>query len=317
MRILIPADVTDTNFVSSTIPENDHPAWAVGTTYDRGDFVISTNTHSVYRSLVDSNVGTDPDVELAAFADPLTEDPAERKWQLIGATNRWRMFDKKPSTVASRDDSIVVEVSSVAPIGGVAAFNVSAFTAQVEILDAANVVIYDKTVVMQDESLVIDWYSYYFSPIFPLSEFTFLDAPPFGDVTVRLTLTRTGETASCGQFVFGPVIEVGETLAPGTGFRGYDFSFVEQNEFGDLTTVRRPATRVSDFEVHMTNATLLGFDALMRALRGGVPVVWVGADGTSASDQKAAINYGFYRDYRVMYQTDAYSVLSLQIQGIV
>lgn len=317
MKILIPADVTDANFEYSTIEENDHPAWSAGATYARGAFVIKTATHSVYRSLVNGNVGTDPDVELAAFADPLTEDPAERKWQLMGATNRWRMFDKKPSTVAFKAENLEAQLTSVSPIGGVAAFNVSAFTAQVAVFNSADEVVYSKTILMQDESLVIDWYSYYFSPIVPLSEFVLLDIPPFGGVKIRLTLNRAGETASCGQFVFGPVLDIGETLAPGTGFRGYDFSFVEQNEFGDLTTVRRPATRVSDFEVHMTNATLLGFDALMRTLRGGVPAVWVGADDTSASDQKAAINYGFYRDYRVMYQTDRFSVLSLQIQGIV
>jgi len=65
--------------------------------------------------------------------------------------------------------------------------------------------------------------------------------------------------------------------------------------------------------VFLSSYALSSFDSLMRDLRGGTAAVWIGDDDS----RKAALNYGFYRDYRVIYTTAEYSVVSLQIQGIV
>lgn len=314
MRIIIPQDVTDATLVSSSILENDYPQWLVGTTYARGDFVISANTHTVYRSLTDTNTGNDPDQEQIALADPLIDDPNPIRWQVISATNRWKMFDKKPSVQAIADEQIQVVLAPGRIIGGIAGFNIDARSLQVSISSvAAGGNIYTRDFPMQDESSVVDWYSYYFSPITQLTEFAFTDIPPYGDSQITITLDRFGADVRCGQIVLGPVRGVGTTRIGNTGFTGFDFSFVEQDEFGDLTTVRRASTRVSNFEVLMSNSTLLGFDRLMRDLRGGVAAVWIGANDS----RKAAINYGFYRDYRAIYETDDYNIMSLQIQGIV
>lgn len=314
MRLIIPQGVTDATLVSSSIPENDHPQWLVGTTYARGDFVISVATHTVYRSLTDSNTGNDPDLEQVALADPLIDDPDPIRWQIISATNRWRMFDRKPSVQASAADQIEVVIAPDRIAGGVAGFGVDANSVTVTVDSVANGgEVFSRTIPMQDESLVFNWYSYYFAPLVPLTEFVVSDLPPYGDAEITVTLDRAGSTVRCGQIVVGAVQNIGITKPENTGFTGLDFSFVEQDEFGDLTTVRRAATRLSQFEILMSNSTLLGFDSLMRELRGGVAAVWIG-DGDA---RKAAINYGFYRDYRAVYQTNDYSIMSLQVQGIV
>lgn len=314
MRIIIPQDVTDATLVSSSILENDYAAWASGTTYARGAFVISTNTHTVYRSLTDSNTGNDPDQEQIALADPLIDDPVPIRWQVISATNRWKMFDKKPSVQATAANQIQVVLSPNSIAGGLAGFGIDANSVTVTV-DSVSFggQVFNRTIPMQDETPVVNWYSYYFTPITPLTEFVIPDLPPYGDAQITVTLDRAGATVRCGQIVMGALRAIGTTRIGNTGFTGFDFSFVEQDEFGDLTTVRRAATRVSDFEVLMSNSTLLGFDRLMRDLRGGVAAVWIG-DGDA---RKAAINYGFYRDYRSIYETNEYNIMSLQIQGIV
>ncbi|MDX5413411.1 MAG: hypothetical protein LPK02_10235 [Rhodobacterales bacterium] len=314
MKIIIPQDVTDATLFSSSIPENDYPAWAMGTTYARGDFVISTATHTVYRSLTDANTGNDPDLEQVALADPLIDDPDPIRWQIIGATNRWRMFDKKPSVQATAADQIEVVIKPLPIVGGIAGFGIEANSVTVTgYSPGVTAEVFNRTIEMRDESLVVDWYSYYFAPITPLTEFVITDLPPYGDLEVTVTIDKPGATVRCGQIVIGGLREIGITKPENTGFTGLDFSYVQQDDFGDLTTVRRAATRLSQFEVLMANATLLGFDRLMRDLRGGVAAVWIG-DGDA---RKAAINYGFYRDYRTVYQTSDHAILSLQIQGIV
>lgn len=314
MKIIIPQPVTDATLTSSSIAEDDYSAWAAPTTYARGDFAISAATHTVYRSLQDSNTGNDPDAEQVALADPLVDDPDPVQWQVIGATNRWRMFDEKPSVSASADDQIEVVIEPGKIAGAMAGFNIDANSVTVVVNSAAGGgEVFNRTIPMQDETGVIDWYSYFFQPISLLTEFVITDLPPYGDAQITATLDRSGSTVRCGQIVIGDLRQIGTTNIGETGFTGLDFSFVEQDDFGNLTTVRRAATRLSQFEVFMNNSTLLGFDRLMRDLRGGRAAVWIG----DADTRKAAVNYGFYRDYRPVYASSQYSVMSLQIQGIV
>lgn len=313
MRIIIPQTVGDAELISSTIAEDDYAEWAVGTTYDRGDFVISTDTHTVYRSLTDTNLGNDPDVEQVALADPLIDDPDPVSWQIISATERWKMFDQKPSVPSVAADEIEVQVKPSQLWGGLAGFGIDAQSVTISVTSDSDGLVFERTLPLQDETIVTDWYSYFFEPIAEQTEFVVTDVPPYGDSTATVTFTRTGANVSVGELVFGGVRSVGTTMVDNTGFTGLDFSFVQQDEFGDLTTVRRAATRIADFEVFLSSRELLGFDSLMRALRGGVSAVWIG----DPDPRKAAINYGFVRDYRAVYKSSNYSVMSLQIQGIV
>lgn len=312
MKVIIPYGFDTMTLDSSTIAEDDHAAWSNATTYDRGDYVISTATHTIYRSLTDTNLDNDPDIETAALADPLIDDPDPINWQIISATNRYRVFDKKPSVLATASDEIEVVITSPLFVGGVAGFGVDAATVQIQVV-ADTVTVFDETIDMVDNTHVTDWYSYYFSQIVQLSEFVLTDIPPYGDATITATITRTGGDVAIGQLVIGGIREFGTTRVGNTGFSGLDFSFVEQDEFGDLTTVQRAATRLSDFDVFIRNSKLQGFDTLMKSLRGGTAAVWVGDD----SKTSGAVNYGFYRDYRVVYSSAEWGAINIQVQGIV
>ncbi|RHZ90516.1 hypothetical protein D1114_22880 [Cereibacter sphaeroides] len=312
MKILKPVPIGEAQLVAASIPETDHPVWKANVTYARGAFVISPASHTVYRSLQDGNLGHDPDLEQLALADPLIDDPDPVQWQVIGATNRWRLFDGKPSARATAAEAITVELAPGVAIAGVAGFEISAAKVRVTMTNAG-AEIYAREIAMQDETVVGDWSGYFFEPITELSEFVLTDMPPYANATLRIEALRPGGTVSIGQLVCGPLWPVGRTAIKGSGFQGVDFSYVAQDEFGDLTTVRRAATRLSSFEVWVENARLLGLDARLRTLRGGTAAVWIGDD----DPRKAAMNYGFYRGYRSAYQTDAWSLLQIDVQGIV
>jgi hypothetical protein len=51
MRIVQPIQITDSNFVSSTVLENDYPAYSNTTGYTLGQKVILTSVHKIYESL--------------------------------------------------------------------------------------------------------------------------------------------------------------------------------------------------------------------------------------------------------------------------
>ena len=219
---------------------------------------------------------------------------------------------KRLSRRATQADKITAVIAPGVFVQGVAGFEISANSVTVT-MEVAAVEIYARTVPMQDESVVIDWFSYFTEPIAQLTEFVLTDLPAYGDAEITITVTLTGGIVSVGQFVVGPIWNVGITKIGGTGFSGIDFSFVEQDEFGDLTTVQHAATRLSTFDVLMRNSSLLAFETRMRSLRGGTAAVWIGDAGAS----KAAVNYGFYRGYRNAYETNDYSIISIEVQGIV
>ncbi|MBF9050622.1 hypothetical protein GTA62_14790 [Roseobacter sp. HKCCD9010] len=315
MKIITPITVTDEKLLSSNIPENDHAEWDNGTAYARGDFVISTSTHTVYRSLTSSNQGNDPDLEMTALADPLIDDPDPVNWQIISATNRWKMFDQKPSVQATMTDEIALEVAPGEFVGGIAGFGVmgTAVSVEVYIPGSPDEVVFQRTIDLYAAASVANWYDYYFADLAPLTEFIITDLPPYANGVVKVTVTNTGGIAAIGQLAVGPVSEIGEVVTPGTGLSGLDFSFVQNDEFGNLTRTVREATRLADLEVVVPTASVLVTFEKLRALRGGAPAVWVGDDRAAL----AANVYGFARDYRLVYQAGPNSILSIQVQGMV
>lgn len=315
MKIITPITMTDAKLTSSDIAEDDYSEWDISTTYARGDYTISTTTHTVYRSLTDSNLGNDPDAETAALADPLTDDPDPVNWQVISSTNRWKMFDDKPSVQSSRAESITVEITPGAFIGGVAGFNLAGTSVTVTgtVPGSPDETIYEATVDLYDNDYAYNWYDYFFQPLTPLTEFTLTDLPPYETAVWSLTVSNPGGTAKAGQLVLGALFEIGNVVVPGTGWAGLDFSYVENDDFGNLTRVVREATRVFDYEVWVSTSLVLTLFERLKALRGGASAVWVGDD----RPQFGATVYGYARDYRLVYQAGPESVISIQVQGMV
>jgi len=315
MKIITPIAMTDAKLTSSDIAETDYAAYDISTTYSRGDYCISTTTHTVYRSLTDTNLGNDPDVETAALADPLIDDPNPVNWQIISATNRWKMFDHKPSVQSERAESITVEITPGEFIGGMAGFNISGSSVTVTgtVPGSPDEVIYSATVDLYDDDYVGSWYDYYFQPLTPLTEFVLTDLPAYGTAVWEVAITNTGGTAKIGQLVLGRTTDIGDVVVPGTGWAGLDFSYVQNDEFGNLTRVVREATRVFDYEIITPTTGILTTFEKLRALRGGAPAVWVGDDRS----YMATTAYGFARDYRMVYQSGPECIFSLQVQGMV
>ena len=315
MKIITPITITDARLISSDIAENDYTAWSDATTYARGDYAISATTHTVYRSLTAGNLDNSPDLETAALADPLIDNPDPVNWQVISATNRWKMFDEKPSVQSTRATSIEFIVEPGQFIGGIAGFNISGTTVEIEgyIPGTPDVVVYEKTIDLFDGLPAINWYDYFFSGIETITEFAITDVPPYANARYRVTITNASGTAGVGQMVFGPVSEVGEVVTPGSSLSGLDFSFVQNDEFGNLTRTVREATRLADLEVVLPTEAVFSLFEKLRLLRGGQPAVWVADD----RNQLAATLYGFVRDYRVTYQSSPNSIATIQIQGMV
>ena len=83
MKLIEPQAI---RLLSSTVPENDAPAWGAGTAYEIGDSVI--HEHKVYKA-VTASTGKQPDQH---------SEGTDAAWRLMGPTNRYAMLDQYVST---------------------------------------------------------------------------------------------------------------------------------------------------------------------------------------------------------------------------
>ena len=112
MMIVTPRIIDDDQYVGGNIAEDDYDVWSSGTMYSRGDYALIIATHTIYQSLRDHTAAADnsPTAEALVFADPLQEDPDPAHWVRTGASNKWRLFDTRPSQRAEKADSIRVDL---------------------------------------------------------------------------------------------------------------------------------------------------------------------------------------------------------------
>ena len=118
LQLLQPTTITDAVLVSSSVPENDYPAWSSSTSYALGARVIKTDTHRIYESVAAANVGNDP-------------AGGSGKWLDVGPTNRWAAFDQALGSLTSAAGSITVTLAAGAGTA-IALLDVTAATVRVQ-----------------------------------------------------------------------------------------------------------------------------------------------------------------------------------------
>lgn len=145
MKVIVPITLTDSILTASNVAENDHGIWDVGTNYNAGDYVISTATHRVFLSVAGANLGNDPD------ADDGTN------WTFIGATNRWKAFDKTISDMVVNAGSVTYLITPETMVTGIAFLGLDASEVRVQIAAAG----YDETISLVDDAEVVDWFTFF------------------------------------------------------------------------------------------------------------------------------------------------------------
>ena len=83
MKVIEPQAV---RLLSSSVPEDDAPAWATEAAYGVGDSVVYG--HEVYKA-VGASTGKQPDLHC---------EGTDAVWRLMGPTNRYAMLDQYVST---------------------------------------------------------------------------------------------------------------------------------------------------------------------------------------------------------------------------
>lgn len=234
LSVLLPTEITNTKFVSSTIAETEYPAHSTSATYGIGDRVISTVTHRIYESAKASNLNKDP-------TDVNNRVGTTIWWIDIGATNRWKMFDTQISSQSSVASPLTVVLTPGA-INAIYLAGIDADTLQVSIKDqVGGSVVFTKTVTLED-SAPPDYYEYFFSPFRTQTDVLVDSIPPYANPEVTITLTKSSGKVLCGACVLGDLRPVAETLL-GAKSSPKTFSYVKINDAGEAEIKRRRAAK--------------------------------------------------------------------------
>lgn len=305
MRLLIPFTVQDANIISTNIPENDFAPWDSGTSYTEGNKVISTVTHRIYEAL-QSSTGVNPDTD--------TSDPPF--WLDIGATNRFKAFDKKisdPVTVPDGVNIINYKLGAFGvPSNSVILFGLKGREVSLVVVDATDGEVYNEEVSLIDNALVNDGFTYFFQPSRVKSEAIFESIPPYANASYDITLTdNTATEPELGQIVLGQEFTMGFT-SYGTSVSIEDFSRKDRDAFGNAILVERPFAKLVDFDFVINTNEVRRTSILLETVRAIPAVYFAGAD----TEQFGTTIYGFFRSFSINLNGPSITNVTLEVEGL-
>jgi hypothetical protein len=292
--------VDDSVLTSSSVPENDYPAWASGTTYAAGDRVILASTHIVYQSVLAANTGN----------NPATDDGTN--WVAVGSTNRWRAFNGKLSDQVSNPGSIEYVLVLSELVYGIAFFGLEASSVQVQVVDDASAEVFTETKAVIDNTFVVDWLSWVDEPVAYDSEALFMWVQGRFGFTVTITIDAGAGTAKVGQIVLGKIYSLG-TVTENTAVGFKDYSTKETDDFGNLNIVPRAYSRTVEFNFAFNTKDARRILRILSSLR-ATPAVYFMDEDTS---DFATTVYGAFPNFEAPLNAGDVSYSSIKVEGLV
>jgi len=288
MKIVRPYAIQPSDLTTSAV--NADPVWSNATSYVTGNIVSYGRLR--YEALQD-NTDKQPDA-----------NPDE--WLALGVNNVWAMFDDKRGTQTTATSPLEVTVPVSGYVDTVGFLNVDA--AQITVtITGDGVPLYEETHSMNDDSVVNDYYEYFFEPLVRKIDLV-LSGLPLGLDPV-ITATFVGEpTVSVGHMIVGHSRSIGETASASIGI--VDYSRIIEDDFGITSIVERDYVRRGRFTVYVpANATDPVYN-LVSSYR-AKPVLTLAAD-----DFGSTYNFGLLRDAEIELRYPTYSIMSLEVRGL-
>lgn len=270
--------------------------------YIEGDQVIKTSTHKIYQATTTTTDDPEIGVNLAVPS-----------WIEVSATNKYKPFDDVVGTqVESDTGTISYEILPGEIVGGIAGLNLeNATSVNVVMNDPTYGEVYNNTLVLLDESNVVDAYSYWWSDFKYKTVFTMLDLPSFKNATITVTITGSG-TVKAGVIIVGPSFDLGTTLH-GTNTKLLDYSTYNEDSFGNITVTKRVPAKLVNFIVSVQSKDDL--DDVYEILESmvGEYGLYIGEED-NAKEMTTA--FGLHRNITLSKDEPTLNKYTLQIRGL-
>ena len=340
--LIRPVTVTGSILTSSTIPETVAATYNAGTTYAAGDLAgpapVVGDAQLIWKSLQAGNTGNAQvegawwtfvasvypayDVGQAYVVDDYAQDNTNHliykkltngtgdaltdatKWELIGATNKWAMFDQKYQSKSEQYTAIELVLTPATLVNSLALLNTTGASATV----VQSVSGYSRTISLVSHE-VLSWYDWYYELPIRTGEAIFDDIPPYPASTLTLTVDNTGGTASIGVLVIGKSKRLGATQWEASRTIT-DYSRAVEADDGTVSLVPGNYSKRLNVEVAIERGFESEATRILEEFR-ATPLVFVGSSLYSMT-----IIYGFLDGFKVPISNTGRPA-SIEIKGLV
>lgn len=297
MRIITPQPITTSTLTASNVAITE-TIWAAGT-YVTG--VQRYEGITLYQVVASPSTTDQPSVGAAKVVPT---------WQVISAINRYKMFDNVISTQSTRVGTIIVTVDPNQVVNAAAFFGLVGNTINVVMTDPVEGVVYNETKALQDNTLIVDWYVYFFESVYQLTDAVFTDLPSYLNATITVTIDAGAATAACGEMVIGRQSVLGVSNF-GTSVSIQDYSIKTTDDFGNIIVEERAYSKRADYDVTIETIRVATVQRLLADIR-TTPTVFIGED-----DKAETVVYGFYKQFNIVLSTPSISDCSIEVEGLV
>jgi hypothetical protein len=301
MYVIKPTSITDSLLVSSDIPEDDYDEWSGTTSYTAGESVIVIATHKVYEALKSTLNEYPPD----------NLDGTSPAWLEVSPTNRWKMFDTVVGSQSEQSESI--EVHLLTNISkALSLLNVEAQVVTIVVDDPTDGEVMNETYPLNDDSAVIDLYTYFFSPIVFATGLT-VELPIYSSADLEIIIDNPSGTAKVGELVMGDTQEIGCT-SYGASVGIQDYSVKELDSFGNYSILKRGYAKRGNFDISMKPQLFPVVLNLFTEYR-AEPLVWVATDVEYLAAPLTI--YGYVKDFSLIASYPTETQATLEIEGLI
>ncbi|SPJ27620.1 hypothetical protein [Falsiruegeria mediterranea] len=309
MNIIEAMVVSEASITYSNLPALDHPAYAAGVSYAKGDRICAAKPYKVgvvdlvgqhvFESLQDNNQGNDPSADDGS------------NWLVIGPTNRLRAFDGTIGSGTSHAGSVEFKVQTDRTCDALAFFGLRGGTVRVRVYTSQDALIWDKTFSLFDPIEVSNQFDFWFAEREFARVYLVTGLPRGGNRFVHVTVDAGTGTAEIGAMVLGTQANLGITR-PGTTVDFRDFSELNEDQYGNIAPVARQKIRLVNYRFsYETENTERILRRVMR--NSGRLVVAYQALGT---ERYGTLVYGLINDLELPGEA-VFSDGQLEMRGVV
>ena len=305
MKIIIPNKITLSSCSVVETDAIDGVEWNSSTTYGLNTLV--RKNHVTYKSMMDNNVGYNPEQNYQG------DNPS---WLKVGATMPWRMIDDyvETKTYAPAGQTLTFSVP-FSRADSFALMNMGGQELHMHVEENNGTVLFDETLTLTHDITNLSLYEYYFTLVDADNITVRTDIPVAGTGTMTVSITPQSNSHQpyISHVIVGRNWYLGETKYPAEiGIT--DYSKKSQDDFGVTTFVRRSYSRNASVSVFVPPFKVNAISKVLSDLR-STPL-FIEA-GNNDSGEEALSIFGWIEDWRCVYQGPNENELRMEIQGLI
>lgn len=276
------------------------------------DIIADTPSFGTAVNTSTAGSGTHTALALVNNLDPVLNPTY---WLNVGATNRWKMFDKAVQSQTLATTSLVAKIKPTDRVDTIPLINLKGTTLNVAVTNPTYGSVFNQTIpLLTDSEPVVDMSSYLYAGFTQRTEVVVEDIPPYANNEITLTVSATeGTQVGIGAAVFGQARDISSTglgVEQGARFGIDDYSIKTRDSFGNYVITERAFSDKANVTVFVNNSELSSIKNFLTSLR-ATPVVFIGS-----KKWDYLTIYGFYKNWEVDVAYPDFSVLSMEVSGL-